>query len=195
MSFFSSRLRNTLALPRPPKDEHHRRATANPSLSLAACWRGTGKNGADQVPMTCIHDCHLHAATLIRRTYIEFGDATGSPAPCLSGRPLSWLPSPQRTRSIVARLAIWQEGNSTGRITIPGRRGSWSMLSMLLSLSLSRAAFVVNTVVDVSTVVVIAVKVVDEVVVNHRGLAVILSSTTGLSWSGTQIKIGIQRLG
>lgn len=61
--------------------------TNNNSKPLTlACrrWRGTVKYGADQVPMTCIHDCHLHAATLIRRTYIEFGDATGSTALCLS---------------------------------------------------------------------------------------------------------------
>lgn len=52
--------------------------------------RGSVNYGADQVPMTCIHDCHLHAATLIRRTYMEFGDATG----CSISNPLP-LGSPE----------------------------------------------------------------------------------------------------
>lgn len=51
------------------------REAAKPLILACRRWRGSVNYGADQVPMTCIHDCH--AATLIRRTYMEFGDATG----------------------------------------------------------------------------------------------------------------------
>lgn len=87
----------------------------NPSPLACRRWRGSVKYGADQVPMTCIHDCHLHAATLIRRTYMEFGDATG----CSISNPLS-LGSPEArprgyARTIVARLDIWHRNTQTKR--------------------------------------------------------------------------------
>lgn len=107
---------HSLAKPRPQR--LHATAAAKPLTLACRRRRGSVQYGADQVPMTCIHDSHLHAATLIRRTYMEFGDATGcsisSPLPlgCPEARPRG------HARTIVARLDIWHRNRTTKRLNL-----------------------------------------------------------------------------
>ncbi|UKZ85104.1 uncharacterized protein TrAFT101_000979 [Trichoderma asperellum] len=109
----------SLAAPAKPRPQRlHATAAAKPLTLACRRRRGSVKYGADQVPMTCIHDSHLHAATLIRRTYMEFGDATGcsisSPLPlgCPEARPRG------HARTIVARLDIWHRDRTTKRLNL-----------------------------------------------------------------------------